>query len=148
MKYSLQELWEQADQDSLSVPLDTQLCYARLMFGCKIVKDRFKGTIELFNTARGGDYYVKLKEDEVDVFKTYGLQQGVYWLMMTNILRRIEGINNKIRTEVNNKNNFRRVQTLKSGRERLIKNFIHNNKKFKERGYVTEEINLGSSVQN
>lgn len=146
--YSLQELWDQADEDNLSVPLDTELCYARLMFGCKIVKDRFSGTIQLFNTARGGDYYVKLNEEEVNVFKTYGIQQGVYWLMMNNILRRIESINNNIRTEVNNKNNFRRVQTLKSGRERLIKNFIKNNKKFKQRGYVTEEINLGSSVQN
>lgn len=146
--FTLSQLWMQADEDSLSVPLDTRLYEARLMFGCKIIRDRLSGQIEIYNTAKGGDYYVKLKEEEVDVFKTYGLQQGVYWLMMTNILKRIEGVNQKIRVEVNNKNNFRRIQTLKNGRERLIRNFHHQTKQFKERNYVKDEINLGNIIQD
>lgn len=146
--YSLQELWQQAEEDSLAFDMESYLHESKILFGCKIIKDRYSGEIELFNTARGGDYYVKLKKEEVDVFRVYGLQQGVYWLMMSNILRKIEGVNNSIRSEVNGKNNFRRIQTLKNYRERLIKSFHYQTKQFKERNYVTKEINLGSSVQN
>jgi|SRR5210317_86735 len=146
--YNLQELWKQAEEDSLAFDMESHLYESKILFGCKIVKDRYSGEIELFNTARLGDYYVKLSEEELDIFKLYGLQQGVYWLMMTNILRKIEGVNKKIRSEVNGKNNFRKIQTLKNYRERLIKLFHHQTKQFKERNYVTKEIDLGSSVQN
>jgi hypothetical protein len=142
------QLWEQAGEDRLSVPLDTRLYEARLLFGCKIIRDKLSGQIEFYNTARGGDYYVKLKEEEIDVFKTYGLKQGVYWLMMSNILKRIEGVNDKIRYEVNNRNNFRKIQTFKNYRERLIKLFHHQTKQFKERNYVKDEINLGDTIQD
>jgi hypothetical protein len=146
--YSLQELWQQAEEDSLAFDMESHLHESKILFGCKIIKDRYSGDIELFNTARGGDYYIKRKKEEVDVFRVYGLQQGVYWLMMSNILRKIEGVNNSIRSEVNGKNNFRRIQTLKNYRERLIKSFHYQTKQFKERNYVTKEIDLGSSVQN
>lgn len=142
------QLWEQADEDRLSVPLDTTPYEARLLFGCKLIRDRLSGKIEFYNTAKGGDYYVKLKDKEIDIFKTYGLKQGVYWLMMSNILIKIEDVNNKIRNEVNNKNNFRKIQTYKNYRERLIKLFHHQTKQFKERNYVKDEINLGNIIQD
>jgi hypothetical protein len=145
---SISSLWNDIKQNSLAVELDTQFEEARLLFGCKIVKDNLSGEIEFYNTARGGDWYIKLTKDEIDVFIKHGLKQGVYWLMMSNVIIRLKGVQDNIRDEVNGNNNQRRIILLKKYRERLIKLFNRTSNKFKERNYVTEEIDLGSIIQD
>ena len=67
---------------------------------------------------------------------------------MSNVTIRLKGVQDNIREQVNGANNQRRIQMLKKYRERLIKLFNKTSNKFKQRGYVTDEIDLGSIIQD
>jgi hypothetical protein len=148
MTYTKKQLWDDALENNLAVELDTHTEEARLLFGCKLVKCRYTDAIDFYNTARGGDWYIPLTQEELDVFRSNGLKQGVYWLMMSNVTIRLKGVQDNIREQVNGDNNQRRIQMLKKYRERLIKLFNKTSNKFKQRGYVTDEIDLGSIIQD
>ncbi len=148
--YTLDQVWNQAIDEKLCVELDTIHTEARLLYGCKLVRDRYTGKVQFYNTMVRGDRYILLKDYELRVFTKHGLKQGVYSLMMNDILGKIEDINQKIRTEVNNRNNPNRISTLKNLRTNLINSFYRNTKEFKQRNYVSKgkEISLGGVVED
>lgn len=145
---SNEEVWQDIKNSVLSIPLDTSFEQGRLLYGCKVTKCNSSGRIDFYNAARGGEWYIKLNESEIDVFRRHGFRQGVYSLMMSNVILKLDSIQRSIRNEVNGKNNTRRIQTLKNHRQRLIKNFNLQTKKFKQRNYVTEEISLDSIIKD
>ena len=61
---NLKYVFKDALADEFSANLDTEYVEARLVFGVKIIKERETDEVEIYNTARGGDYYqeISLKE--------------------------------------------------------------------------------------
>lgn len=49
-----------------------------------------KEQIELYNTTLGGDFYEEFNEVEYMYFFTYGWDEGVRWMLVKNIKRRIK----------------------------------------------------------
>jgi len=66
MYNKLHEVFEEAVQDHATTSLNGTESDARMSYGVKIVRNHLDNSIEIFNTAKGGDYYKELDEDEED----------------------------------------------------------------------------------
>ncbi len=80
--YTLQEIWEQAKKDTFASNRDSTGYQARIVYGCRIVRDDATGEIEIYNTGKGGDYYKKI--EKIDIFLTNGLRHGCYEVSLNN----------------------------------------------------------------
>ena len=56
MSRNIQDVWTDALEDQFATALDSSGYEARIVYGCRIVKDRLTNEIELYNTGQGGDY--------------------------------------------------------------------------------------------
>lgn len=120
MRYSLEDLFKQAVIDNLATILDSPCCEARMVYGCKIIKDKETGHIAIFNTTKGGDFYQELVESEVDIFYSLGWRQGVYIISLDNYKRKLDKIEKLIRKEMNGRQNPKIITSLKSHRARIL----------------------------
>ena len=87
--YSLEEVFKQAVNDDNSAPLNYPHYNAQLSWGVKIVKDNRTKEINIFNTTRGGDYYMELNEEEYKSFSDNGWIKGIYILSLSNFRRKL-----------------------------------------------------------
>lgn len=120
MRYTLEELFNQAVLDHLATILDSPCCEARMVYGCKIIKDKETGHITIFNTTKGGDFYKELLDHEVDIFHAFGWREGVYIISLDNYKRKLDKIEKLIRKEMNGRQNPKIITSLKSHRERIL----------------------------
>jgi hypothetical protein len=128
-RYSLKDIWEMAKEDSFAAALDFQGHEARLCYGIKIVYDISTETIALFNTAKGGDFYEELNDDELDRFKANGWRAGVYLTALDTITEKLEHLKVKIQNEIGTKNRHKQIKMYKATRE----NFLNSYRKIKSK---------------
>jgi len=74
MKYSLIDIWNQAEDDINSAP--TQMPKGESILGAGVKIQKFGNHIEILNTAKGGDYFKELDKDEYEFFFKDGWKMG------------------------------------------------------------------------
>ncbi len=129
MSRNIQDVWTEAFEDQFATTLDSTGYEARIVYGCRIVKDRLTNEIELYNTGQGGDYYQKLNEEQEKVFIEKGWRYGCYVLSLSNYRRKLSKIEKMIRNEMNGKKNPKQVQSYKTSRENLLNQYAEISKK-------------------
>ena len=121
MKYNLEDIWQQAEEDRLSAKTSLPKGVCILGMGVKIQK--FENYIQILNTAKGGDYFKELNESEYQFFFEDGWKVGAINLALSNYSYKLNLIEQKIRTEVNTRKNDKHIQNLKNKRESILKKY-------------------------
>ena len=121
--YSLNEVWLQSEEDTYTANLDSKGYGARLLCGIKIVQCNETDKVQIFNTTLNGDYYKEVSMEQYELFKAKGWRYGIYVISLSNYRRKLSKIEEKIKRELNGKNNARAIQNAKSNRLRIIENF-------------------------
>ena len=119
--YTLQEIWEQAKKDTFASNLDSTGYQARIVYGCRIVRDDATGEIEIYNTGKGGDYYKKI--ENIDIFLENGWRHGCYEVSLNNYRDKLARIEKLIRNEMNGKKNPKQIQSYKTSRESVLNKY-------------------------
>ena len=121
MKYNLKDIWLQAESDVMSATTSLPKGESILGMGVKIQK--FEDQIEILNTAKGGDYFQELNEEEYNFFFNDGWKIGAIKLALSNYAYKLNLIEQKIKTEVNTRKNDKHIQNLKNKRESILNKY-------------------------
>ena len=121
--YTLDEVFNQAKDDSFAGNIDGNGYEARIVYGTKISRDLYTGEVQLFNCTKGGSYYALLSEDDIDIFLENGWRRGVYVVFLSNNRSRLDSLERSIRREVNGENNPSRIKFWKVRRERILQRY-------------------------
>lgn len=121
--YTLIDVWNQAKEDCLTANLDSKGYEARILYGCKISKDNSTDMIQLQNTSRGGEWYLQLDPDEIEIFLKMGWRIGIYMLSLSNYRIKLDKIEKFIKSEMNGRKNPKQIQSLKSSRQRILERY-------------------------
>lgn len=120
-RLSLRDVWEEAKHDLYSSNLDADGYEARLVYGIKIVYDIETKRINIYNTARGGDFYNEV--NNLYPFIEGGWRYGVYITTLENYKHKLDRIEDAIREEVNATNNPKQITSLKNARLRILNKY-------------------------
>ena len=121
--YKLIDVWNQAKEDCFTANLDGEGYEARILYGCKISKDNDTNMVQLQNTSRGGEWYLQLDPDEIEIFLKMGWRIGIYMLSLSNYRLKLDRIEMLIKMEVNGRKNPKQIQSLKSSRQRILERY-------------------------
>ena len=121
--YTLIDVWNQAKNDCFTANLDGEGYEARILYGCKISKDNDTNMVQLQNTSRGGEWYLQLDPDEIEIFLKMGWRIGIYMLSLSNYRLKLDRIEMLIKMEVNGRKNPKQIQSLKSSRQRILEKY-------------------------
>ena len=88
--------------------------------GIKIIRTHEDKSIQIFNTARGGDYYKELEEDEYNFFFEFGWVVGVCKMALIKYKERLDVIETKMKDEINGRNNSKYISFLKDTRKNTL----------------------------
>ena len=121
--YRMKDIFDQAVADEYAVSLDGRDYQARMVYGCKIVKEDETDKITLFNTAMGGHFYKDLTQTQLLYFMERGWRYGCYKLALDNYKIKLERVEASIKQEMNGKKNPKQIQSLKNSRERLMNKY-------------------------
>jgi len=120
-KYTIEDIWHQAENDSMSVNTTYEGTTSYLFKGIKI---ETKGdVISIYNTKLIGINYNLILENQLYHFLMHGFRPGVVNVLKETYLNKINILNDKIKVEMNNRNNLKHYQSLKSRREELINKY-------------------------
>ena len=120
MMYTVQEVMEQALTDSQSIRVDGDGYEARISSGFKATRDKLSGQVVFKCTSRGGEWYSKLRENEIEVLLDKGWRIGVDVLSLSNIRIKLNKVEELIKREMNERRNPKHIQHLKKMRDNLI----------------------------
>ncbi len=123
MRYTLEELFRQACVDNLATILDSPTYQARLVYGCKIIKEHNTGNIIIQDTTKWGDFYKELSQEQLDIFLEKGWRHGVYMVALGGYRRKLDTIEKSIRREMNGRQNPKIITNLKSHRSRILNKY-------------------------
>jgi len=121
--YTLIDVWNQAKDDCFTANLDGEGYEARILYGCKISKDKETNMVQLQNTSRGGEWYIQLEPEEIEIFLNMGWRIGIYMLSLSNYRLKLDRIEMLIKMEVNGRKNPKQIQSLKSSRQRILERY-------------------------
>ena len=123
MYSELHNVYEEAVEDHATTNLDGNEYDARMSYGIKIVRNHEDNSIQIFNTAKGGDYYKELEEDEYNLFFEFGWVVGVCKLALVKYKERLDVIETKMKDEINGRNNSKYIGFLKDTRKRTLNKY-------------------------
>lgn len=123
MRYSLITIFHDAVADETATLVDGTGYQARLLYGCKISKDDESDKVLIQNTSLGGDYYKDIDHEDEYIFLTEGWRSGVYKLCLKTYKTKLNKIEERIRDEMNSKQNPKQIQYLKTNRERILNKY-------------------------
>tara|TARA_R100001509_G_scaffold40743_1_gene21836 strand:+ start:1082 stop:1480 length:399 start_codon:yes stop_codon:yes gene_type:complete len=118
--YKLNDIFNQANTDEVSINIDGVGYEARLRQGIKITKEN--NTFQIFNTTIGV-FYQEISEEQYQTFYEYGWVIGVHKLALINYKRKLKVVEDKMRNEVNTRKNDKHIKTLKKARLSLIESY-------------------------
>jgi hypothetical protein len=96
--YKLNDIFNQANTDEVSINIDGVGYEARLRQGIKITKE--ENIFHIFNTTIGV-FYQEISEEQYQTFYEYGWVIGVHKLALINYKRKLKVVEDKMRNEVN-----------------------------------------------
>lgn len=112
------DIFEEAYNDRLGVRITTPDSVSVIYRGVKIQNNN--GSIKIYNTAKGGDFYKELTPEQYNVFIKKGFRQGVYEVCMGNYKDTLKMLSVKIRNEVASRNNQKHYNLLKEYRTTIM----------------------------
>ena len=127
--YTIDEVFEQALKDGYTATLNGDGYESRSIYGIKIIRDIETREVTLLNTMKGGDYYMPITKDEVNIFLEKGWRIGVYVVTLSNYRIKLEQVEKKIRDEVNGKSSDKVIEELKDKRTSLLNSYTELNNK-------------------
>ena len=116
--YKLTDIFNQADNDEVSINIDGLGYEARLRQGIKITREG--QDVQILNTTRGGLFYDEITSEQYQTFFEYGWVIGVYRLTLVNYRRRLELIEMKMKQEVNSRKNDKHIKSMKKIRTSIL----------------------------
>ena len=116
--YKLTDIFNQADNDEVSINIDGLGYEARLRQGIKITREG--QDVQILNTTRGGLFYDEITNEQYQTFFEYGWVIGVYRLTLVNYRRRLELIEKKMKQEVNTRKNDKHIKSMKKIRTSIL----------------------------
>jgi hypothetical protein len=119
MNYSKEDIWNQAKEDNYAVGVNGAGYDSRMVYGVKIIKDS-DGSIKLFNTMLGGDYYKPISEIDLIDFLENGWRYGVYVLSLSNYCAKLDIVERKIQKEISGRASVKQISGYKVHRDNLI----------------------------
>lgn len=125
--YSLEDVFQQAMDDTFAGNVSGKGYDARISNGVKVAKDSHTSEIEFFNVTKGGAYYQKLTHKEIESFLEKGWKYGAYVLSLSNNRSRLDLIELSIRKEINSKNNPATLKSLRGRRDKTLGKYNHFN---------------------
>ena len=140
MRYSLNDIFIQASDDPSSSPLHGNGYESYLLYGIKIVKDNETSEIELLNTAKSGDFYHSLNQEDINLFHDGGWRYGIYVISLSNYRAKLDRIEQQIKKHVNEKPNpsQKQLDYYKSTRQNILEKYTE----------MTTKLNQLKSKQN
>lgn len=123
MRYTLDEVFNQAVLDKFSGNVNGKEYEGRLAYGTKITRDTLTGEIEFFNTTQGGAHYILLTTHEIKNFLVGGWKYGIYVVYLSNNRSKLEAIERQVRKEVNSSNNPATLKSLQGKRKRTLERY-------------------------
>ncbi len=127
MKYSLNQVWEQAKSFKKSACLDFRREEAYIYKGIKITKNN--DNINIYSTNNAQFQYHEMKEDQYDLFMELGFVDATHEIVKSIYQNKINKINDKIKNEINTRNNKKHYDSLKFKRDNLINKYSNITKK-------------------
>jgi len=121
----LNDIFEQAVRDHNSTNLDGDTYESRMYYGIKIVRENESKAITIYDTARGGDYYKELEEEEYDLFFDFGWKTAVRKLTLVRYKDRLKSVEEKIKHEINGRNNAKYLVYLKEIRANTMNKYYN-----------------------
>ena len=118
--HKLNDIFNQANTDEVSINIDGSGYEARLRQGIKITKE--ENSHHIFNTTIGV-FYQEISEEQYQTFYEYGWVIGVHKLALINYKRKLKVVEDKMRNEVNTRKNDKHIKTLKKSRLSLIESY-------------------------
>ena len=125
MSFNLNDVFEEAKADPLSVSINALEFEAQLLCGIKIIRDRRKllktSRVTILNTQRG-----EIQPNDYEMFKTFGWKHGVYVLSLSNCCLKIDRleqsiVNEELREQPREKQiKSTRIQIQKSHNRKLL----------------------------
>lgn len=125
MYSELHNIFEEAMDYCNTANLDGVDYKARLSYGIKIVKYDDDDSIVIYNTAKGGDYYQELTEEQYDMFFKEGWKVGVLKMALERYTSKLTLIEQKIKEEINGRNNANYLNFLKETRTQTLNNYYN-----------------------
>ena len=125
MRYSLNDIFIQASDDPSSSPLHGNGYESYLLYGIKIVKDNETSQIQMLNTAKSGDFYHSLNEEDMYLFHEGGWRYGIYVISLSNYRAKLDRIEKQIKKHVNEKQNpsQKQLDYYKSTRQNILEKY-------------------------
>jgi hypothetical protein len=146
--YSLDDIFVQATNDPTASPLHGNGYESYLLYGIKIIKDNETSKIELLNTAKSGDFYHPLNQEDMNLFHEGGWRYGIYVISLSNLRVKLDKIEQLIKKRMNEKPTSSEKQlahyqaTRQNTLERYTEITIKLNKlKSNQNGKTTERTN-------
>jgi len=136
--YNLEDIYDQSLNDIVAMKVNMPNGVGVINNGVKLQK--FGSKTEILNCGRSGDYFQECNEEEYKFFYDFGWKEGGIRLSMHNYKRKLDLIENKIRSEVNTRKNDKNIQRLKTSREILLKKYANKQLKLNK----LNQINYGN----
>jgi len=116
---TLEDIFKEALSDKDAVTLDGIGYEARMLYGIKISKDNYTQDIMIQECTSSGDYYAEIPMRHYELFGEKGWKYALYVLSLNNLRLRIDEIDNKVRQEINSRNNEKYVKILLQSKDNL-----------------------------
>ena len=87
------------------------------------MKDLETQDIKIYNTHRGGDYYVEISDDEYYEFLEKGWRFGVYVVSLSNYRQKLEVVKDTIKNLANNKATKKQLEMFHERRDRILEKY-------------------------
>ncbi len=126
---TLNDVFNEAKEDSYCAVLDTKYVEARLVFGVKVVRDKESGDVEILNTQRGGDFYQEIDVDEYDYFLQKSWRFGVYRVSLSNYRRKLSNVEASIKDVIDTKQSKKQLESLQLRRLKIMNRYTKINSK-------------------
>tara|TARA_R110000744_G_scaffold82563_2_gene162301 strand:+ start:47 stop:439 length:393 start_codon:yes stop_codon:yes gene_type:complete len=127
--YNRRDIFNQALQDE-TIYYSRNSGVSMINIGVKISK--YPSKLEILNCSKNGDYYQELNNEEYKLFYENGWSKGCRLLALENCKRKVDLIQNKMKTEVNTRKNDKFIKNLKTKRDIIMKQYsCHTNKLIK-----------------
>jgi len=124
--YSKDDIFNQALQDQ-TIQYKRNGGMSMINVGVKISK--YPSKLEILNCSKNGDYYQELTDNEYNIFYENGWEKGCRLLALENCKRKLNIIQDKMKTEVNTRKNDKFIKNLKNKREIIMKKYAYHTNK-------------------
>jgi len=130
--YSLEEVYQQAEDDHVAISLDGRGYESRMIYGIKIVRDNMTKQVQILNTMIGGNYYSNITEKDYETFLKKGWRYGVYVLSLSNYRTKLDLIERRIQKELTGRKSQKQLGILKTKREQVLLKYSELNYKLNQ----------------